>query len=213
MGVTIGRIDPDNTYAIVCNNCGGASDWDVTITDYREDPKKYDEWICPDCVKSMPKRRINNQKVEGQMTEQPLIEVYADGGCKNNGAPDAKAYGTFAVFYNGKRKRTEPYDFPQYNTSNQAEHKILLCVLQYLTGLANSSEKQDHIQVKIYMDSKLTVNRANGVWVIKKDTPEPLKVLMMQIFNALSAVRMMPFYGVIEIIQVPREEIEAVLGH
>lgn len=104
------------------------------------------------------------------------IFVYADGGCKGNGKLNARAYGSFAVEFNGQAKpvtrqgKQEPVarlEFPEVKTAPRAEYSTLIETLRYLDELAKRMQEAQYqtteYTVKIYMDSEMVVQQVNGI--------------------------------------------------
>lgn len=128
------------------------------------------------------------------------IDVYVDGGCKNNGKPNAEAYGSFAVLVNGKvvHRETNRYDEGK-QSNNVAEYKALLDALAYIC--ANDKRRRQFYH--IHSDSELVVEQVIGIRKVKDQTLAALR----------EAVREATMYCSYSLNNIPRAEIVAVLGH
>ena len=130
------------------------------------------------------------------------IFIYADGGCKGNGTGHPEAYGSFAVKYKGDIKRRRECKFPEASTNNEAEYGALLAAFTYISELRDSGKPLPDIE--ILMDSELVVSQLTNGWKVKAAN---LKSLHQ------AARAWMDSNPTVELHHVPREQIEAVLGH
>jgi ribonuclease HI len=141
--------------------------------------------------------------------ECKLIEVYVDGGCRFNGTPQAKCYGSFAVFatdmHNGReQKKIEHFDLPDAKTNNQAEYRSLIRALLYLKGLWSHFRTAGvDPDLRIYCDSELVVFQISGANKCRDVDLIPLRNQCVALLDDLIA----------SLVRTPREKIEAVLGH
>ena len=128
------------------------------------------------------------------------IVVYVDGGCRNNGCPDALAYGSFRVFYRGDLKRTVSFDLPDAHTNNQVEYNSLLQVALYLEG----EPKRLSAPVVIKTDSQLVVGQLTQGWKVKDEGLKYWYLNLKPFFTRNPNVHLK---------KVDRTEIAKVLGH
>jgi len=100
---------------------------------------------------------------------------YVDGGCMNNGRPNARAYGSFKIFKNDKELVHQDMLFslvapstktkPGRATNNMAE---AMAINKLLTYLATSTIfKNSRNTVIIRSDSELTIKQIKGIYKIK----------------------------------------------
>jgi ribonuclease HI len=141
--------------------------------------------------------------------ECKLIEIYVDGGCRFNGSPGAKAYGSYAVFATNfkderSQQKIEHFDLPEYSTNNQAEYGALLKSLNYLKGLWAVLQKANcSPDLIIYTDSELVVHQVNGSWKCKDSDLQQLKAQCAGLLDDMIG----------SLIYTEREKIVPVLGH
>jgi len=144
------------------------------------------------------------------------VTIYADGGCLNNGTPNAHGYGSMKVTNNGNPvpsnfagKKEVQHRFEHghgaENTNNTAELMTLSNALTYCAELI----KRGHAQgIALCMDSKLALGGAvKGVAGMKKPAKNliPLYDKVHEQYNTLD--------GQVVLIWVPNEAIKMVLGH
>jgi len=134
------------------------------------------------------------------------ITLIVDGGCANNGGPDAKAYGSFAIAHNGKVLRTERVEFHLLSTNNQAEFCIVDVALRRLAdGIVTAGKtKVSEVDVRIKTDSALVVGYFSQGW---KRKAEGLQMIADRIGEITGQ------FKTVEFVKVPRAEIVKVLGH
>ena len=84
------------------------------------------------------------------LSSAPIINVYTDGACSNNGKPDARA--GFGIWFGegDDRNTSEAFTGPQ--TNNRAE---LLAIIKAMTILRDEIEKGQ--KVMIYSDSSYSI--------------------------------------------------------
>jgi ribonuclease HI len=115
------------------------------------------------------------------MSETHHIDVYIDGGCRNNGTPDASGY--CSVRIEGRKNTLYSIDLANATTNNQAEYGALLCALDLLAPLLFYTGPAQ-IKVHFFTDSALLVNQVWGSWKIKN---EHLRKLHSAVMNGLEA--------------------------
>ena len=135
-----------------------------------------------------------------------VFTVFADGGCSNNGTPDAKGYAS--VFIMGRKETMTRIDLPNAKTNNQAELGALWSALDLLkVVLLHPTIKSS---IYIHMDSNFAINTVFGDWKIKNKYPvlqslrDDCKAILKQYADAgISVVS----------VKAHRERIVEVLGH
>jgi ribonuclease HI len=130
-----------------------------------------------------------------------MLVCYSDGGCNNKTRSDA--YGSFAIYKNGKQEKLETYDFEGCQTSNEAEYETLITLLEYLNSIYFKDGRGEE-PVQIYADSKLVVNQVNGGWACEASNLIERRHRAVKLLNAVSNVKLT---------WVPRAKIVAILGH
>ncbi len=134
------------------------------------------------------------------------IEIYVDGGCKGNGGPDPKGYGSFAVKHEGEIKRHETFNL-NAKTNNEAEYNALSRALVSLNSLYARAPRVKGAKVIIYTDSQLVVGQLTLGWKLKADNlVEPHQRASNQLITLKKKY-------LLSLVKVPREQIVAVLGH
>jgi len=128
------------------------------------------------------------------------ITIYVDGGCHNNGSPEARSYGSIAVVFKGELKRIERWEFSKAHTNNEAEYGALLASFRYL----EAEPKRLSFPILIKTDSQLVYGQVVQGWKVKADN---LVSLMDVAKTWLSA------HENVQIQHVPRDEIVKVIGH
>ena len=134
-----------------------------------------------------------------------LITVFADGGCSNNGTPDAKGYAS--VYILGRKEHTYRIELPKATTNNQAELGALWSALDLLGTLIHT---KGDFRVTLNMDSNFALNTVFGDWNIKNKYPilQALRDDCHILIDALSRA------GIeIEHHKVPRGIMETMVGH
>ena len=96
-----------------------------------------------------------------------VLTVFADGGCSNNGTPDAKGYASVLII--GARRTLERIDLPNAQTNNQAELGALWAALDLLGTLLLFP--QFVWTVELNMDSNFALNTVFNDWKIKAKYP------------------------------------------
>lgn len=140
------------------------------------------------------------------------IDVFSDGGCKNNGRPDAEMYGSVAVNVNDK-----PHSFHfqdqemtvfhpdlkgiEHQTSPMAEIMSAFYALMYIAELQARGNKE---QVVLHTDCEDVVGWLTQNYKIKAPhLREPI----------LNARNLLAGLNNVRIVQEPREVLLARLGH
>jgi ribonuclease HI len=86
------------------------------------------------------------------------MHIYTDGGCINNGQPDAWGAWAFVVVETGFKSFG-----PLCNTTNnRAELTAIICAVEH-------ARSQGHFSVTVYTDSDLCVKCGTGRWKRKKN--------------------------------------------
>lgn len=122
------------------------------------------------------------------------ITVYVDGGCHNNGTPQARGYGSYKI---GKSPQQHiSWARGEADTNNEAEYRTLIVALEEI--------KERLVKgVSVKMDSQLVVNQVAGTWKVKEPRLRDLnlraKTLLIETRSKLEWVN--------------RAEIVAALGH
>lgn len=135
------------------------------------------------------------------------VVIVADGGCENNGSPNATAYGSYAI--EAKRggetiseKRSGRIDYPQHKTNNAAEVQIFIDALNVLLAKANG--ERITYPVRYITDSALAVNWITGCWKVKAAHMKPLVNTARSIAER---------FDNLDMVQTGREYIVKILGH
>jgi ribonuclease HI len=127
-----------------------------------------------------------------------------DGGSRNNGSPNAEAYGSYQLSVTGKQD-TKRLQFPTGTTSNEAEYKSLISALEDLIGrIQRANRAVGEFTLEIRGDSALVLNQVQGTWKTKKGHLRPLRDRAQAIIALFKEV---------EFVWQPREESVDVLGH
>ena len=84
------------------------------------------------------------------LASAPIINVYTDGACSNNGKPDARA--GFGIWFGEGDDRNTSESFTGPQTNNRAE---LLAIIKAMTILRDEIEKGQKIM--IYSDSSYSI--------------------------------------------------------
>lgn len=135
-----------------------------------------------------------------------IVNVHADGGCSNNGTPDAKGYAS--VLIEGTKSTMHRIDLPHATTNNQAELGALWSALDLL----KITLLHPDIQWRIYinMDSNFALNTVFGDWNIKNKYP----VLQSLRDDCKAIIRQLKDADVhVESVKVERSAMEAMVGH
>lgn len=135
------------------------------------------------------------------------VVIYADGGCENNGAENATAYGSYLLMaVNGEtlisQKHSGRIDYPRHQTNNAAEVQVFIDACNALLAKANG--ERIPYKVTYYTDSQLAVNWITGNWRVNADHIKPL---------VSTARSIMCRFDQFEIAHVGREVIVDLLGH
>ena len=134
------------------------------------------------------------------------VTITVDGGCRNNGTDHAEMYGSARILWDRDLEHEAGAKHYTFNygpgTNNQAEYFALLSALELLKGLGFES-----VDLAIHTDSALLANQITGRWRIKNAT---LRTLACEVRNMLGDAVLVSTY---KFVQVPREQIVAVLGH
>lgn len=135
------------------------------------------------------------------------VIIIADGGCENNGAAGARAFGSYLLraMKDGtavKETRSGRLNFPQHTTNNQAEMQTLIEALKVLVARIPVAGCEYPIQC--YMDSQIVVNLVNGTWEAHD------MILRAMLNDANGLIAQLPKFT---LEWVRRERIVQVLGH
>ena len=93
------------------------------------------------------------RKNQKPLANQPVINVYTDGACQNNGKPDARA--GFGIWFGEDDERNTSESFTGQQTNNRAE---LLAIVKALTILREEIEAGQ--PVMIFSDSRYSIRCA-----------------------------------------------------
>jgi len=130
--------------------------------------------------------------------------IIFDGGSRNNGSPDAEAYGSYRLSVTGKQD-TKRLRFSTGTTSNEAEYKSLIAALEDLIGrIQRANRPVGDFTLEIRGDSALVLNQVQGTWQTKKEHLRPLRDRAQAIIALFKEV---------EYVWHPREKSVEVLGH
>ena len=135
--------------------------------------------------------RMNKRVAQhGNGTEGPQ-QYWADGGCLNHDASGRrrKAYGSWSDGVNVRR-----FDFPDANTSNEAEYRTLIELLSTFEAGAAPT---------VYTDSKLMRGQLARGWRVRAENLKPLYRQARELLRLTRA----------RLTWVPRKQIVARLGH
>jgi len=129
------------------------------------------------------------------------VVIVADGGCLNNGRPNAVAYYSFKVWIDG-------YDFdgcpirytPEYKTNQAAELNAAVCALSYVIALDLG---QDDVTLK--MDSMYAIGYATGAF--KLDPKAPNYELKVDLKKKVA------LYSNLKFEHIDNQVVKKILGH
>ena len=93
------------------------------------------------------------RKNQKPLANQPVLNVYTDGACQNNGKPDARA--GFGIWFGDDDERNTSESFTGQQTNNRAE---LLAIVKALTILREEIEAGQ--PVMIFSDSRYSIRCA-----------------------------------------------------
>ena len=125
-----------------------------------------------------------------------MVKINVDGGCLNNGTPNAKMYWSVATT---TEAGTEVHRFDGgHGTNNIAEYQAII----YGAKIA-SYYMCRNIDCVIQSDSQLAVNQIHGVWKCKDAILKGLKAEALEILKELN----------VTLEWVSRDVSVAVLGH
>jgi ribonuclease HI len=129
--------------------------------------------------------------------------IIFDGGSRNNGSPNAQAYGSYQLSANGKQE-IKRLEFPS-GTNNEAEYRALIAALEDLiTRIHKANRCAGEFTLEIRGDSALVINQVQGTWKTKQEHLRPLRDRAQAIVFRFKQV---------EFVWQPREESVRVLGH
>ncbi len=135
------------------------------------------------------------------------IDVYIDGGCRNNGTPDAEGYGSARII--GLDDTTYRFAFDNAKTNNQAEYGALLATLDLLKVLLEDRFAHLYIRIVIMTDSALLVNQVHGHWKTKARELQGLRDAVRSGFRQFENASNVE----IRLEKIARATIEHFLGH
>lgn len=135
------------------------------------------------------------------------VVIIADGGCENNGAANARAFGSYLLRAVKDRTivretRSGRLNYPQHTTNNQAEMQTLIEALKVLA--VRIPLVGNDYPVVVYMDSQIVVNLVSGTWSANNAT---LKTMLQE---AKELIAQFPQF---KIEWVRRDKIVQALGH
>jgi ribonuclease HI len=137
----------------------------------------------------------------------PVITVWIDGGCRNNGTPQAEGYGSVRI--QGREDNVFRYEFENAKTNNQAEYGALLAALDLLNVLLEERYAHHSITIVINTDSALLRNQVTGAWKTKSRELQGLRDAAQ---HGIRRLEHAPNIDV-RLHQVARATIEHYLGH
>jgi len=123
------------------------------------------------------------------------VLLYTDGGSLGNPGP---GYGSYCIVIEGHPPSYGRENFGPNCTNNEAEYKALI------SGLARVKEYSTKIELEIRLDSALLVGHLSKNWKVKAINLRPLHQKALTLLNEFQSY---------QIVKVPREEVEIVLGH
>ena len=123
------------------------------------------------------------------------VLLYTDGGSLGNPGP---GYGSYCIVIEGHPPSYGRENFGSNCTNNEAEYKALI------SGLARVKEYNTQIELEIRLDSALLVGHLSKNWRVKAINLRPLYQKALTLLNEFRSY---------QIVKVPREEVEIVLGH
>ena len=113
-----------------------------------------------------------------------------DGGCKNNGDPNAQAYGSYQLKTRTGQEVVERLEFSTGTTNNQAEYHALI---GGLVDLLERIQKHDRFAadftLEVIGDSALVLNQVQGMWKCKKEHLRPLRDHAQQLAGCFKEVK------------------------
>ena len=139
---------------------------------------------------------VNGERLEaGYKLRDIPLEIYADGGCKNQQDPENReAYGSYKIAdWEINRK------FYGNRTSNEAEYLILIDALKAV----KKAKPVEGVQIIIYTDSTLVEGQLNKAWKVNKAHLRPLVDEASALLKETGA----------KLVKVGREKLVEVLGH
>lgn len=134
---------------------------------------------------------------------QREVDVYVDGGCKDNGAADAQGYCSVRII--GRRDTLYTISLSRAHTNNQAEYGAVLCALDLLAPALDTKKR---LSIRIHTDSALVYDQVAGSAQVKAEPLRPLKNAVVAGVAALVAAG-----HSVEFVKVPRAVSVAKLGH
>ena len=146
----------------------------------------------------MSKRLFNNAY---------FITVWVDGGCRNNGTPDASGYCSVRIRGTKPEDTLFSIDLPGATTNNLAEYGALICALDILRTLQGFPRDGGYL-VTIHTDSALVINQVAGTWKVKDPK---FHALISEIHSRIDWLIISEILVRIE--KAPRDDIVAKLGH
>lgn len=145
--------------------------------------------------------------VDTNVTDKPkrVVTVHVDGGCRNNGSPDAEGY--CSVRIQSKDVNIYRIDLPGAKTNNEAEYGALLSALDLLNTLKDYAERLD-IHVYIHTDSALIMGQVFGTWKVKAKNLRNLHAAAVHGIESLKSAGIR-----IQEVKVSRSKLVELLGH
>jgi len=121
--------------------------------------------------------------------------LYADGGSLGN---PGLGYGSYCIVIEDHPPTYGRENFGPNSTNNEAEYKALI------SGLARVKEYSTQIELEIRLDSALLVGQLSKNWKVKATNLRPLYQKALALLSEFQSY---------QLVKVPREEVEIVLGH
>lgn len=135
------------------------------------------------------------------------VICWIDGGCRNNGTPDASGYASVRIRGRRKEDLLLTMDLSHAHTNNEAELGALLCALDLVSELKELARKRP-VELEIRSDSRNLIGWVSGDFKLKTKRLLPLRdaaVMGISEFRQAGAKLTLTW--------VPREEIVAKVGH
>lgn len=126
------------------------------------------------------------------------VNIYADGGCFNNGTSYSESYGSFLVLADGVHLQ-ENFNLPNSSTNNAAEYESMIMAVKAFLKCNKHLDKK----IMLFTDSQLVVNQVNGSWRCSYDH---LRLLRDELKGLLDGLKW-------KISWIPRDMMILHLGH
>ncbi len=137
------------------------------------------------------------------MTSKPTYTLVFDGGSRGNPGP---GYGSYVLTRTDTgEQRLERVDFGRRMTNNEAEYETLIVALEdLLAELDRLGHRPHQFDIEIRGDSRLVIDQVTGRWKAR----DPRMARYRD-----NARRLLSRFGASHLVQHPRAESVAILGH